>query len=64
MKTAEIKELTIEELQERLQTLQAEYNQMVINHAVSPLDNPANIRQRRRDIARMRTILAQRLSQN
>ena len=63
MKTAEIKELTIEELQERLQALTAEYAQALMNHAVSPLDNPASLRERRRDIARMHTVLTQRLSQ-
>lgn len=37
MKVAEIKELTTAELAERIQTEKANYNQMLLNHAVSPL---------------------------
>ncbi|MDR4008934.1 50S ribosomal protein L29, partial [Bacteroides sp.] len=36
------------------------YNQMVLNHSISPLDNPAQIKQLRRTIARMKTELRQR----
>lgn len=65
MKLAEIKQLTTAELQERLVAQQKEYEQKCINHAVSPLDKPSDIRQMRRDIARMKTILSEReLSNN
>ena len=54
MKIAEIKELATKELQERL------YDQMRINHAVSPLDSPAKLKHQRRMIAQMKTVLRQR----
>ncbi|MGN1256166.1 MAG: 50S ribosomal protein L29 [Bacteroidaceae bacterium] len=60
MKVAEIKELTTAELAERIQTEQANYNQMLLNHAVSPLENNAQIRTARRNIARLKTVLRQR----
>lgn len=60
MKLAEIKQLTTEELQERLVAEQKVYNQMYINHAVSPIDSPAKIRDTRRNIAQMKTILRER----
>lgn len=60
MKTAEIRELSTKELLERVEAEVAAYEQKVINHAVSPTDNPAQIRQQRRMIARMKTELRQR----
>ncbi len=62
MKTSEIKELTVKELGERLQTEQENYVRLRLNHSVSPLDNPMKIRESRRNIARMKTILRARVS--
>jgi large subunit ribosomal protein L29 len=60
MKTAEIRELSTKELLERVDAEVAAYEQKVINHSISPTDNPAQIRQQRRMIARMKTELRQR----
>jgi large subunit ribosomal protein L29 len=60
MKIAEIKELTIKELLERLQAEQEILTRLKMNHSVSPLDNPLKIRESRRNIARMKTVLSTR----
>jgi large subunit ribosomal protein L29 len=60
MKTKEIREIETADLQEQVASLQAKLEQMKLNHAVSPLENPMQIRQTRRDIARMKTILRER----
>lgn len=60
MKIAEIKELSAADLAERIQAEQANYNQMLLNHAVSPLENNAQIKLARRNIARMKTVLRQK----
>ena len=60
MKITEIREIATSELAERLQTEEANYKQMVLNHSISPLANPAQIKQLRRTIARMKTELRQR----
>lgn len=60
MKIAEIRELSTKELQERIDAEVAAYDQKLINHSVSPMDNPAEIKQQRRLIARMKTELRQR----
>ncbi len=60
MKTKEIKELETKELAEKLETEVAKYNMMKINHAVTPVENPSQIKAVRRDIARMKTELRQR----
>jgi large subunit ribosomal protein L29 len=60
MKTSEIKELTSKEIVERLQTEQENLVRLRLNHSVSPLDNPMKIRESRRNIARLQTILHSR----
>jgi len=60
MKKEEIKELGTQELRERLEQMQKEYIQQRINHAVTPLDNPAKITADRKMIARVKTELRQR----
>ena len=60
MKIAEIKEMTTSDLVERVEAETANYDQMVINLSISPLENPAQIKQLRRTIARMKTELRQR----
>lgn len=60
MKIAEIKETPTNDLVERVETEVANYNQMVLNHSISPLDNPAQIKKLRRMIARMKTELRER----
>ena len=57
MKVAEIKELTDADLIEKIQTEKAQYHQMKLNHAVSPLENNSQIKAARRDIAKMKTVL-------
>ena len=60
MKMTEIKGLETKELAEKLETEVANYHQMKLNHAVTPMENPSQIKAARRDIARMKTELRQR----
>jgi len=60
MKIAEIKEMTTNDLVERVEAEVANYHQMLLNHSISPLDNPAEIKKLRRTIARMKTVLRER----
>ena len=60
MKKEELKELSTQYLKDRLEKAQAEYLQVKINHAISPIYNPASITRDRKMIARMKTELRQR----
>jgi large subunit ribosomal protein L29 len=60
MKIKELKELETQELVERIETEVAKYNQMKLNHNITPLENPSLIKAARRDIARMKTVLRER----
>ena len=57
MKIAEIRQIPANELAERIDTEVAKYNQMLLNHSISPLENPAQIKTARRTISRMKTVL-------
>ena len=60
MKTAEIKEMSVQDLQERVASEKARLATMKVQHAVSPVENPSEIKKTRRDIARMMTVLRQK----
>lgn len=60
MKIAEIREFSAQELQERVNAEVKRLDLMKINHSISPLDNPAQITQLRKDVAKMRTELRHR----
>lgn len=56
MKPAEIRQIPAAELAQRIADEEAKYHQMLLNHSVSPLENSAQIKLARRNIARMKTI--------
>lgn len=60
MKKEDIRELTTEELQLRLEEEKNLYSKLKMNHAVSPIENPMKIRTVRRGIAMINTELTQR----
>lgn len=64
MKKEEIREMATADLLERLAQMEKEYLQARINHAVSPLDNPAKLTADRRMIARVKTELRRRQLNN
>jgi large subunit ribosomal protein L29 len=60
MKISEIKELTEKEIVERLQIEKETLVRLRLNHAVSPLENPNKLKETKRNIARLETILRER----
>ena len=60
MKQKEITILTDDELNDKLRAFQNNLHDMKLTHAVSPLENPLQIRNIRRTIARLRTELLKR----
>ena len=60
MKTAELKEMAVAELVERIEAEQAKLATLKVNHAVSPVEDTTVIKKARRDIARMKTVLHQK----
>jgi len=60
MKQSEIKELSVTELQEKLGEIKKSYADLKMAHAISPLENPIQLRSLRRNVARIATELTKR----
>ncbi len=59
MKASELRELSIEELQEKLKSLKEELFNLRFQLAINQLDNPMRISAVKKDIARVQTVLTQ-----
>jgi large subunit ribosomal protein L29 len=60
MKATELRELTVKELEERIDNEKNILLKQKLNHAISPLDNPQKIKETRRNVARLMTVLQQK----
>ena len=63
-KSNELKELSVQDLRERLDAEKVALNQLVINHSITPLDDSGSIREKRRQVARIYTELRERELKN
>ena len=60
MNAKEIRELSTEEITQRIADEKKAIHQMRFQHAVATLEDPSMFRHKRREIARLKTILHQR----
>lgn len=60
MKAKEIRELSTEELHERIREEEADLRHLRFQHAIAQLENPMVLRHKRREIARLKTIIGER----
>ncbi len=60
MKQSEVKEKSVAELQEELIKAKRAYSDLKMAHAISPLENPIQLRGHRRTVARIATELTKR----
>ena len=63
MKTKEVKDLTTDELKQKDRDLAEELFRLRIRHASGQLESPAMMKNLRKDIARIKTVLRQREGQ-
>lgn len=64
MKTAEVREMSVSDLYDRIAAERKNLESMKLNHTISPLEDTSAIAKTRRDIARMVTILAEKEKNN
>ena len=57
MKASEIREMSLNELNEKLTALKEELFNLRFQHAVNQLNNPMRLKEVKRDIARVKTAL-------
>ena len=60
MKAADLIELTVQELEDKLSDEREAFAKLRFNHTVSDLENPAQLQHRKKDIARILTELRKR----
>jgi len=60
MKAKEIADLTTSEVKEKIDIELEGYNKMRMNHEVSALENPVQLRLKRKEIARLKTEMRKR----
>lgn len=60
MKSSEVREMTTDDLKEKVASEKAALTKMKMNHTITPLENTMQIRAKRKDIARMITELRKR----
>ena len=60
MKPAEVREMSIADLHDRIQVEKKRRDTLRLNHSVSPVENTSEFKKIRKDIARMITILAEK----
>ncbi len=58
MKQTEINKLSKEDLQDKLIEVKKQLEDLKMTHAISPLENPLQIRSARRVVARLKTALS------
>ena len=64
MKQDIVKDLTTDEVRDKIKEERSTYRKMKLSHAVSPMENPMKMRNSRKVIARLETELKKRNSQN
>ena len=60
MKATEIRKMSVEELDQKLNDLKKDLFMLRMQHATNHLDNPIKISNVRRDIARVKTVLREK----
>ena len=63
MKQSEIKEMSIEDLREKISEVKKQVADLRMSHSVTPLENPLQLRSARRTVARLATELTKRENQ-
>jgi large subunit ribosomal protein L29 len=59
LKAERIRELTVDEIEHKIRELHEELFNLRFRNSMRQLQNPVSIRERRRDIARLQTILTE-----
>lgn len=60
MKASVIREMTTQEIREQIVEEKINYGKLKMAHAISPLENPGELKGKRKDIARLGTELRNR----
>jgi large subunit ribosomal protein L29 len=62
MKAKEVHELSSEEIQQRILDEERDLDALTFQHAIAQLEDPLVLRRKRREVARLKTILQEKKS--
>ena len=62
MKAPEVRALSRKEVEERIREEEEQLSELKFRHAIAQLENPLLLREKRRFLARLRTILKEQLA--
>jgi large subunit ribosomal protein L29 len=60
MKAKEVRELSAEEIQQRIRDEERDLDALTFQHAIAQLEDPLVLRRKRREVARLKTILKEK----
>lgn len=63
MKTTDIRSMSVADLQTKIEEAEKEYQILKMGHKISPVENPIKVRTFRKEIARYKTILTEKLAE-
>lgn len=64
MKAKEIRELSVDDLRTKTKDLAEELNKLKFQHGIRPLENTAKLKDLRRQISKIKTIITEKLQSN
>ncbi|MBU4264423.1 MAG: 50S ribosomal protein L29 [Proteobacteria bacterium] len=64
MKSKEIRELSVDDLKTKSKDLAEELNKLKFQHGIRPLENTAKLKDLRRQISRVKTVITEKLQSN
>lgn len=64
MKASEVRALSIQEVRERIREEEEQLSDLKFRHAIAQLENPMLLREKRRFLARLRTILKEQAAKD
>ncbi len=64
MKAPDVRALSIQEVQERIREEEEQLAELKFRHAIAQLENPMLLREKRRFLARLKTILKEQVDPN
>ena len=64
MKTSEIRKMSVEDINKKIVEIKNELFELRMKQATGSLDKPHMINAKRKDVARLKTVLTEKLSEN
>lgn len=64
MKAQEIRELSIDDLKAKCTDMSEELNKLRFQHGIRPLENTSSLKNLKRDISRLKTVITEKLKQS